>query len=1600
MAMLIIGTGGRRDFLRVFRCVVALVLVCVSGEAGAGVPVLPAQTNRAVNELTVLVVANTATTSWPAIQWLTNTYKFTYGSRLALTNDGWSFIATQPGGAPRDTEVSNPADPAAVSYDQSAHPGVLRIPCTAGDLYMTANNSTNSLFRSLPANWLSARLNLSFSPAQNYQQAHLALYQDDDNYAQVGIAYNSFSGGLRAAVDIETDGNASGQSMNLSSGGNINLRLDRSVTSGAITGLYSLDGTNWMTIGTVSQAFVNPRLGIWTGGGGIDVMPAVDLRRMDIVVSNAVPLVLSYELLVPPAGASIDANGVVTWTPSEAQGPGTNTITTIVTDNGVPALSATNTFVVVVNEINTPPVLPVQTDRTLTGQQALLVTNTAGDADIPTNSLSYQLTGAPAGAAIAMNGVITWTPTVGHVPSTNVFATVVTDFNPWALNTQRLSATNSFRVVVTADTTCTNEITFCDTNLQAVVRAALSKPIGPITRCDMLGLESLSASGRNITNLCGLEWAMNLSSLELEQNPFSDLSPLAGLRNLRCLSLGRNQVTDYSAVSNLTGLASLAVRTGNLRDLSVLKPLTQLTSLTLSENGIFNISLLSGLTNLVSLDLRWNWITDCSALLNGPANLTSLYLSGNHITTLPDFQPLQQLRLLALDENGLSSIAPLIGSSNLTYLSLSRNPITNLSVLAQLGGLANLELRGNSISNLDFLTSLRRLNYADLAYNSITNIAPLLGLTNLNSLVLAGNPLTDYGDLSGMASVSNLWLFGNSINDANVVADLGWLNYLDLGENQITDVSPLLSLVNLSGLSLSRNPITDCGPFAALTGLAGLRLEHMRIGTNAVSDISALTNLNQLRFLSLSQNQISDLRPLAGLTNLQDLYLRRNEIADISTLTNLQELRNVDVSLNFLDLSPGSSASGVIQSLQLRTNVVLGCGCESVTNRASGLQWKQVSLTYLPTNTPPTISIPLITPWYVPEGALSSLNVSVSEGSTTEAEFVVPVSYVNPPENPSLVLISDVVVPGDGATRVLTLLAGWGDDERASVHLTVIDDVGQTNSTTVQVIVKTPIPVTDLSPSSDPRLLMNLGQACEKPIADLTVVDLLMLTNLFVDNADVTSFAAWPSVSNLRELFLYGNVITNLSFVTNLVHLRTLVLRNTLVSDLLPIGTLSGLVDLEVAGNSLAGMDGMLTTLTNLVSLSLMDNIVSNMCSLGSAAGITSLQLNGNRLTDISCLSGFTNLKYLDLQQNMLTDISVLTNLALLSTVDLRYDLLDTNSSAVMGVIASLTNRGAMVEYMPQRAAPIIFILTNYIVAAGWPNTIGYYMQENGANCSTGVTNDFYSDHPDVIPTDTNHVSASFTNTASDWIEWRLIVTPIDVTSNTNVGLWLFATNDVGQVGSNYTTLTVTKPLSLAGDVFSGRNLVWRTGGDAPWFGQTVITHLSAPAAQSGGIGSLQASWLEADIVGPGILSFWWKVSSHHGGDKLTFEWLQQSINILGEVDWQQQFVSIPPGTNTVQWQYAKDDRLGGGLDAGWVADVTFIPLSWLTVIGQRTNGGLVLSWPGSGTFQPATNISAPWFQMATNVSGPWLDYMSATNSPLLITPSNLIPAQFFRLRL
>src|SRR5262245_40094946 len=146
-----------------------------------------------------------------------------------------------------------------------------------------------------------------------------------------------------------------------------------------------------------------------------------------------------------PAGMTINvSSGALSWTPSEAQGPSTNTVTVRVTDSGSPALSDAKSFLVVVNEVNAPPVLAAIANQTVNEGSLLTLTASASDPDLPANTLTFSLLSPPAGASInAGSGVFTWTPSEAQGPgSYTIMARVMDSASP------SLSATQSFTVTV------------------------------------------------------------------------------------------------------------------------------------------------------------------------------------------------------------------------------------------------------------------------------------------------------------------------------------------------------------------------------------------------------------------------------------------------------------------------------------------------------------------------------------------------------------------------------------------------------------------------------------------------------------------------------------------------------------------------------------------------------------------------------------------------------------------------------------------------------------------------------------------------------------------------------------------------------------------------------------------------------------------------------------------------------------------------------------------------------------------------------------------------------------------------------------------------
>ena len=228
---------------------------------------------------------------------------------------------------------------------------------------------------------------------------------------------------------------------------------------------------------------------------------------------------LTYGLVSGPSGLEVSEVGQVIWTPTEAQGPSTNTIAVRVTDNGTPSLSTTNLFTILVAEANTAPTLVNAYNRFILESVGLNFTLIGRDADLPAQKLTYTLVSGPKGLTMSDAGVIAWSPTEEQGPSTNTVVVKVTDSAA-----SPLSTTASFVVTV---------------------REANAPPVFPLTNLTVVAQSKLSVA----LKATDVDIPVQILSYRLERGP----------EGLTVSTNGLLEWTPASALANTTNIVTVSV---------------------------------------------------------------------------------------------------------------------------------------------------------------------------------------------------------------------------------------------------------------------------------------------------------------------------------------------------------------------------------------------------------------------------------------------------------------------------------------------------------------------------------------------------------------------------------------------------------------------------------------------------------------------------------------------------------------------------------------------------------------------------------------------------------------------------------------------------------------------------------------------------------------------------------------------------------------------------------------------------------------------------------------------------------------------------------
>ncbi|XP_064897821.1 leucine-rich repeat and IQ domain-containing protein 1 isoform X2 [Columba livia] len=259
--------------------------------------------------------------------------------------------------------------------------------------------------------------------------------------------------------------------------------------------------------------------------------------------------------------------------------------------------------------------------------------------------------------------------------------------------------------------------------------------------------------------------------------------------------------------------------------------LQQVTILTLEDLPACSLSTLSECPNLQVLTLRRCGLVALEGL-SSCKDLKYINVEENNIQTI-DCENLENLCILILNKNHLSSVCGIDGCINLQNLELSYNRITRIGGLASLKNLQQLIVDHNQLISTKGLCEAPTLIHLDCSFNHLTQVEGIENCGLLQILKLQGNNLQEFPRLENHVLVRELYLHDNSISTLRMLS-LYWLPLLQillLSQNRLTELVPLNSFVSLEKLDIKNNCLSDLK--GAITWLSGChKLKELSLSGN------------------------------------------------------------------------------------------------------------------------------------------------------------------------------------------------------------------------------------------------------------------------------------------------------------------------------------------------------------------------------------------------------------------------------------------------------------------------------------------------------------------------------------------------------------------------------------------------------------------------------------------------------------------------------------------------------------------------------------------------------------------------------------------------
>lgn len=445
-----------------------------------------------------------------------------------------------------------------------------------------------------------------------------------------------------------------------------------------------------------------------------------------------------------------------------------------------------------------------------------------------------------------------------------------------------VTANQSAFVIASAAINATN---FPDATFRTYVKNYDRDKNGILSETELAAVTSISVNNQNISSLQGIEWFVNLSSLECYNNQLVSLD-LSNNPELSFLHCAYNQLTSLD-LSNNPKLGSLYCSDN------------QLTSLNVSNNP-----------ELFWLDCEFNQLTSLD--VSNKPELETLKCTVNKLVSLVASNN-SSLKTLKCERNQLVSL-DVSDNPSLEYLYCGDNQLASLDVSnkPKLKGLycfsnklASLDVSGNpALSGLECYNN--QLASLDVSNNPILVVLSCFN-NKLASLDVSNNP-----------ALKTLYCYKNQLASLNVSSNPELVT-LKCDSNKLAslDVSNNLKLVilycdsnQLKSLDVRKNSalkqlVCYSNQIASLDVSNNPALEELNCNSNKLRSLD-VNNNPLINYLRCDSNQLASL-DVSSNPALETLYCDKNQLKSLDVSNNSlliwllcsnNQLKSLDVSNN------------------------------------------------------------------------------------------------------------------------------------------------------------------------------------------------------------------------------------------------------------------------------------------------------------------------------------------------------------------------------------------------------------------------------------------------------------------------------------------------------------------------------------------------------------------------------------------------------------------------------------------------------------------------------------------------------------------------------